>query len=281
VRGAHTGPGVEPARATITKSVVVVSSWYRFLAGGGVPVANPAAAVRRPTPANVSATPALTATENTAWLDALLARARRAGTETAWRDVAHQFLLWDTGLRVTASCLARFEDLHLATRIVDGVPVEYAVLRYRKKTRGRGADWGEVVITPDTLAVLRDYWAVRAAREGVLPERLTGPLLVSTPHGQHPGGRPLDERQVWRRMRVLAGQLGMSFASRVHPHLARATWATLAWEAGVDLIRIRDGLGHSSVSVTERYVRAILSTKDNPGWTIADLRSRSHGTTAA
>jgi hypothetical protein len=81
-----------------------------------------------------------------------LARARQTATARAWRDAAHQFLLWDTGLRVTASCLAQFTDLRLATRLVDGVPVEFTVLRYRKKTRGRGADWGEVVITPDTLA---------------------------------------------------------------------------------------------------------------------------------
>ena len=281
VRGPYAGPGIDPARATLTKSVVVVSSWYRFLAGSGVAVANPAAAVRRPTPANISSTPALTATELTEWLDALLARARREGTETAWRDAAHQFLLWDTGLRVTASCMAQFADLRLATRIVDGAPVEYAVLRYRKKSRGRGADWGEVVITPDTLAVLRSYWVVRAARERVLPERLSGPLLVSTPHAHHPGGRPLDQRQVWQRMRLLAGQLGMRFASRAHPHLARATWATVAYLAGVDSIRIRDGLGHSSVAVTERYIRAILSTQDNPGWTVADVRARSHATTAA
>ncbi len=67
-----------------------------------------------------------------------------------------------------------------------------------------------------------------------------------------------------------------------NPYQARATWGPYSPTlTGVDIRRIRDGLGLSSVAFTERYMRRIVSTQDNPGLRIADIRTQSYATGAA
>jgi Site-specific recombinase XerD len=51
------------------------------------------------------------------------------------------------------------------------------------------------------------------------------------------------------------------FPDRLHPHLVRHTKAMHLLEAGVNLIYIRDLLGHVNVTTTEIYLRANTETK--------------------
>ncbi|KPA10288.1 integrase [Candidatus Magnetomorum sp. HK-1] len=70
------------------------------------------------------------------------------------------------------------------------------------------------------------------------------------------------------------------FPDKLNPHLVRHTKAMHLLEAGVNLIYIRDLLGHVNVTTTEIYLRANTETKrkalesaymeietqDNPAW---------------
>ena len=68
----------------------------------------------------------------------------------------------------------------------------------------------------------------------------------------------------------------------------RRPYATIAAAVGLSEAAVRQRVQRllksgviQIVAVTERYIRAIMSTQDNPGWTVADVRARSHATTAA
>lgn len=52
------------------------------------------------------------------------------------------------------------------------------------------------------------------------------------------------------------------FCGSLHPHMIRHTKAMHLLEAGVNLIYIRDLLGHVSVTTTEVYLRANTETKE-------------------
>jgi integrase len=49
---------------------------------------------------------------------------------------------------------------------------------------------------------------------------------------------------------------------RVHPHLLRHSCAVALLQAGIELIGIRDYLGHSSVATTSRYLQTNLAMKE-------------------
>lgn len=51
------------------------------------------------------------------------------------------------------------------------------------------------------------------------------------------------------------------FPAKVHPHLFRHSKAMHLLQAGVNLIYIRDFLGHTDIKVTEVYARADTETK--------------------
>ena len=257
--------------ATVAKRLAVVSSWYAYLGENEIDVRNPAAGGNRPKPPSRSRLPALSADEMRGFIEWLVRRAEELGAEAAWRDAAHLHLLFATGLRVTASCTAEFSDI----RFESG----YCVLYYRKKSRNPD-DWDFVPLAEPVLQTLSRYWTVRAQRESaehgklVTVEDLTGPLFVSTPHPyqpDRPGGAPLNQKHVQRRLRTLARQAGLKSAATITPHSTRRTAATVALANGATLAQVQDLLGHADPRTTRQgYDASIHRLATSAVWTIAD-----------
>jgi site-specific recombinase XerD len=275
------GPGnttttVPPAAATVAKRLACVSSWYRYLADNDLDVRNPALGGRRPTPPARSPLPALASDETVRFLAWLQARAERLGSEAAWRDAALIYLLFATGLRVTAACTATFAHLVVESG--------HRVLRYRRKSR-TADDWDFVPLTPQLLDVLHRYWTVRARRvttttgRPVTVDQLTGPLFVSTPHPHQPhrgGDLPVGQKHVQRRLRTLARQAGLDAAATITPHSTRRTATTLLLAAGVPIRRVQDLLGHTSLTTTARYDNNQHLLHTSPVWPLAELLDNTH-----
>ena len=57
-----------------------------------------------------------------------------------------------------------------------------------------------------------------------------------------------------------AGHPGMFLETRYTPHTMRHTTATHMLEAGVPIVAIKNFLGHSSISTTERYAELSQGT---------------------
>jgi integrase/recombinase XerD len=105
-----------------------------------------------------------------------------------------------------------------------------------------------VMLSPDTLAMLRECWKVRPNRwdAGVASqERLLFP-------GRKPG-EPLTTRQLNRLFHDTADAAGIKKA--VNLHSLRHSFATHLFDRGVDIRTIQALLGHSKLETTARYTR--------------------------
>jgi integrase/recombinase XerD len=107
--------------------------------------------------------------------------------------------------------------------------------------RGKGQRERYVMLSPQLLALLREWW--RAARP---------------PVWLFPGQNPVTERQINRAMQVAAKAAGIS--KRVSPHTLRHSFATHLLEQGADIRVIQVLLGHAKLETTAIYTRVAVST---------------------
>lgn len=150
------------------------------------------------------------------------------------RNVALFMMLWRTGLRLD-------EVLELAYRDLKRGPPAEARVR-----RGKGSTTRVVGIPEDAWAALEVWRTVRAKH--YIGERVFCSLK----------GVKLDQGYVRRTLAAKGRRAGVE--RRVHPHALRHTFAKNMSKAGHRIELIRDALGHSTISVTDRYLRYVGST---------------------
>jgi integrase len=155
----------------------------------------------------------------------------------------------------------RVDDLRRA-RLDDVERTPWGVLlRLRSSKDDPAGISGDAIVLPSRADVLDPVAALRdlAAATG----RSSGPLL---PTGRG-ADRPMTAEAVTERLRFLARTAGV----RATPggHSLRRSWATHAYEAGVDLVTIQRHLRHSAPSLTKGYVASLSPWLDNPAVTLA------------
>jgi integrase/recombinase XerD len=114
--------------------------------------------------------------------------------------------------------------------------------------QSKGRKDRHVMLPPDVLSLLRQWWKVRPARfdAGVAPlERWLFP-------GRRPG-RPMTTRQLSRLFHDAADAAGIK--KPVTLHSLRHSFATHLLEAGTDIRLIQAVLGHDKLDTTARYTR--------------------------
>jgi integrase/recombinase XerD len=117
-----------------------------------------------------------------------------------------------------------------------------------------------VMLSPETLALLRQWWKVRPRfYDGGVPvqERLLFP-------GRKPG-QPLTTRQLNRLFHETADAAGIRKA--VNLHSLRHSFATHLYDRRVDIRTIQALLGHSKLETTARYARVatgLISSVESP-----------------
>jgi integrase/recombinase XerD len=133
--------------------------------------------------------------------------------------------LYAAGLRVSELC-------HLQLTDVDSARM---VLRIRQ---GKGQQDRYVMLAPQLLSLLRQYWQQYKPRPWLFP-------------GRQPT-QPLSRKTVY----VLCQQAGVraQLGKAVHPHMLRHAFASHLLDAGVDLRRLQLLLGHRSIRTTTRYL---------------------------
>jgi len=112
--------------------------------------------------------------------------------------------------------------------------------------RGKGAKDRFVPLPESTLKSLRQYWATHRNPKLIFP-RLG--------HGHIEGPKatiPLDKSSVQGALRRVLKQLNIS--KRISIHTFRHCYATHLLEAGVNIRRIQEYLGHSSLNTTMIYL---------------------------
>ena len=175
-------------------------------------------------------------------MSALIAACPRTSA-TGLRNRALIVILWRGGLRVSEA---------LALRPADVDPDRGTV----RVMDGKGHKPRTVGLEPGAMAAVQ-RWAGYRAGMGI-----RGRTLICTL-----AGAPMSPEAARDTLRRIAARAGLG--RRVVPHQMRHTHAAELVAEGVPMHVIRDQLGHSSLAVTDRYLRDIA-----PGEVIAVMRRR-------
>ncbi len=146
------------------------------------------------------------------------------------RKIKHRAIIMTTyacGLRISEVCTLKTEDIDSKRMLIH--------LRDGKRGRDR-----YVMLSPTLYCCLRKYWKT---------ERPQGDYLFP---GRDPGSHVRAE-SVRDNLKKAAADCGIS--KRVTPHTLRHTFATHLLEAGIDIRKIQQMLGHGSIRTTQRYTQ--------------------------
>lgn len=141
-----------------------------------------------------------------------------------YREKALVEFLVSSGCRLSEVAALDFDDLNFADRSV--------------VVHGKGDKDRVVYFSVRARLMLQEYKAERKGGEG---------LFVSTKAPY----LPLKPRAIQRIIHSISERSGL--AARVHPHLLRHTFATMALNSGMDVTAIQRLLGHEDISTTQIY----------------------------
>jgi integrase/recombinase XerD len=221
------GEGDHPAlgSGSAARTLVAVRGFHRFAVREGLCEADPARAVKPPTPPK-RLPKALPLSD----VEAVLEAAGADGTTLAIRDRALLELLYGTGARISEAVGVDVDDLDLDEGLV--------------RLHGKGSK--------DRVVPVGSY-----AREAC--SRYLGvarPALVSARRSSHAvflnarGGR-LSRQSAWTVIAAAARRAGI--ATDVSPHTFRHSFATHLLDGGADVRVVQELLGHASVTTTQIY----------------------------
>ncbi len=216
--GGHHGRPAAPK--TVARKLATIASLYSYLVVEGVLEHSPVQHVRRP---DVSRDYAATVSLDEGQVRAVLSAARDEGPTF----YALVLTLVTTGLRVSEALDADVGDLvddhgHRCVNVVR-----------------KGGARARVVLQPPAAH------AIDQALQG----RAGGPLFA-----ERDGGRYRYKAVLWALTKV-GRRAGLPRTVRLHPHMLRASFATISFDRGVPGDRVQDALGHADPRTTRLYDR--------------------------
>ena len=159
-------------------------------------------------------------------------------TKTGIRDLAMFSFMYDTGARVSEVCELKPKDLRLSNPSI-------AIIH------GKGNKTRVVPLQDRQVTILQTYMKRNALLE---PQNNEFPLFPNQ------SGMHLTRQSVGRILKKYVSAARMQHPDLIPElfscHSMRHSTAMALLQAGVNLIYIRDILGHSSVQTTEMYLRA-------------------------
>lgn len=204
--------------SSVAGKLTAVCGMYKTAHMDGHLRENPARFVKRPQVSQDSTTQGLTRSELLAILD--------LAERTDPQDHAICCILGLNGLRVGELCSLRVEDVRRQG--------SYNAISFKRE---KSPDSAVVPLTPRTSGAV----------DKIIFGRTAGPLFLLR------GEKPMDRRGVDRIVKRLAKKAGID--KRVHPHVFRHTFITLALDAGVSERNIQNSVGHRDPRQITRYDR--------------------------
>jgi integrase len=171
-------------------------------------------------------------------------------TVTTPQNRAYLTTVYSCGLRL-------HEALHLQVSDIDKDRMRIHV------HRGKGAKDRYVPLPESTLKILRVYWKHHRNPAWIFPR--LGRSGNEGPTAQ----TPMNKSSVQGALRRVLKQL--KFTKRISVHTLRHSYATHLLEAGVNIRRIQQYLGHSSLNSTLVYLHLTTQGHENAYGIINDL----------
>lgn len=163
-------------------------------------------------------------------------------TKTGRRDVALLSLLYDTGARVQ-----EIADLTVGSLRLES-PAQVSLI-------GKGRKARSVPLMSPTVQLLKGYMTENRLDA---PSTLSHSLFFNQRHD------PLSRAGIAYILKKYAAKARKSHSflpEKITPHVLRHSKAMHLLEAGVNVVYIRDILGHVNISTTETYAKANLEMK--------------------
>lgn len=224
--------------ATRARKLGVASAFFDFLRGRGTVSSNPFAGVKRPhVDRMIGKTPAPSKREVERLLGVM-----NASDPRGLRDRAIAFLLFNSGARISEALRVRLEDL--------SEEQGYRTIR----TRGKGGRENVLVLPAEAARTIDEHVKRWPVREGFLFRARPRNDLYFERRGFELDGRPLSARSYLMALKRYALRAGL-IPQRIRTHCGRTFFVTEGYARTRDLARIQRAVGHSSVSVTQRYLR--------------------------
>jgi integrase/recombinase XerC len=210
------------SRATVSRHLSTLRSFFKYLVREGAVEANPARSVA--TPKREKHLPTVMQPSDVV----VLLEQPDTSTPLGLRDQAWLELLYASGLRISELVGVDIDDLELRARLV--------------KVHGKGSKERIVPFGTKAETALRAYLAVRDE-------------LATDPDEQavfvNYRGKRITTRSVRRHFDTYLKQA--SLRAGISPHTMRHSFATHLLNAGADLRGIQELLGHASLSTTQKY----------------------------
>lgn len=165
------------------------------------------------------------------------------------RDTAVIAMLLCTGIREDELCSLDTQDLrqHLGGELALRV-------RHGKGNKQRLVPYGDM----DWCLAVVDKWLQRAG--AAHPAAASGPVF----RGLHKGETMRRERLTPRSVQRILARYPIVVDGRevvVQPHDLRRTYARLMYDAGLELVAIKDNLGHAGIETTLGYIGTLDAAK--------------------
>jgi len=224
--------------ASAARTLVAVRGFHKFAVRDGLATADPAAAVKPPSPAK-----RLPKALPLADVEAILTAAGSPGTSLALRDRALLEVLYGTGARISEAVGLDVDDLDL---------VDQVVLLRGKGSKERLVPVGSFACEAVTAYLTRARPELASATTTTTGTGNGGALFLNSR-----GGR-LSRQSAWAVLVRAAERAGVT--ADVSPHTLRHSFATHLLDGGADVRVVQELLGHASVTTTQVYT---LVTVDN------------------
>lgn len=211
------------AASSIKLIVVALKIFFRFLAGKGAIVRDPAEALTLPRIERY-----LPETLNEMQVEQLIDSIDTKAPH-GLRDRAMIELLYASGLRISELANARLENLNVEERIL--------------RVTGKGNKTRLVPVGRKACEAFASYSTTERPK---LVKRRSGSEIFLSERGTK-----LTTARIWQIVKKHAKQSGLE--TNIYPHLLRHSFATHLLSNGADLRIIQEMLGHADISTTQVY----------------------------
>jgi site-specific recombinase XerD len=233
------------APKTLNRRIASLSSFYKYLAGAAAELRLP---INVPNPAHAQ----FIARESSDPLEGTRARQLMglpAGDEVlGFRDRAILKTYLYTGIRLATACRLRVKDFHQ-----DGEQATLTISEKGNKHRTIGIHFAAAEALTEYLAKAGlEAGAIFRARRAI--------------HSAELGGKPMSEASMYRVIASYVARLpgAVKEGARLYStHSLRATTATLLLDAGVDIRKVQELLGHRHITTTQIYDKRRRTTKES------------------
>jgi site-specific recombinase XerD len=230
--------------ATIRRKLAALSSLFEYLCERNAVAVNPVKGIARPkVDSTQGKTPALSDAQARRLLEA-----PEGNTLKARRDRAILSILFYHALRRDELCQLLVRDIHERRGVK------------HLRVHGKGEKLRQVPLHPGSLERISEYLE-SAGHAHLASTPLFRPIRNNRFGGRLDGALTADG--VYQLVKYYGRKVGIG-VDRFGPHAARATAATNALDAGADIAKVQEWLGHANISTTRVYDHRKTKPEDSP-----------------